>query len=72
MAKITKISMNLSEKSIQNIDEITNLTHVSNKTTAVATALSLARTILEQIEDGKKVVIKNADNSEEQELKFLY
>ena len=40
------VHMNLSDTSLENLDEVEKLTGVSNKTTAMAVALNIAKTLL--------------------------
>lgn len=55
------VHMNLSEKSMENLEIVHRLTHSSNKTTAMASALSIARTILEEHQKGKTIKIEDGD-----------
>lgn len=65
---MTTVRMNLSEQSIENIEKIEKLSGVSNKTTAVATALEIASVILKHQEKGDKVYIEDGDYR--RQLKF--
>lgn len=70
-SELKKVSMNLSSKSIANIEELSDLTHETNKTRVVASALEIAKYIVKKAkEEGSKIVIKDADGNT-QELKLL-
>ena len=64
-----KITMNLSEQSIDNINTIKQITGVSNRTTAVASALVIAKEILKIKQAGGKIIIRHGDH--EAELLFI-
>jgi hypothetical protein len=72
MTKIsyTKVSMNLSPKSIENIELIRQNTNVGNNTRAVAVALELTRRMIEESKNGGKIIIKQGNK--EKELTILF
>ena len=57
----TKVTMNLSDESMENIQMIQRLSHASNQTTAVAIALNIARTILEEEKKGSHIYFEKGD-----------
>ena len=61
MSKTTKVTINLSEKSMENLEIIHRLTHSPNKTTAFASALSIAREILEKYQEGCTILVEDGD-----------
>ena len=66
----TKVSMNLNQRTIENVDELSKLIGESNKTRVVSSSLELAKQILEMAKKGAKFIVRNPDGSE-QELKFI-
>jgi hypothetical protein len=59
VAEYTKVSMNLNQRSIENVNRLCELIGESSKTRAVSTALELSRAILEMKEKGEKFFIRN-------------
>jgi len=60
------LHVNLNKKSLKNLEVVHRLTHSSNKTTALASALNIARILLEEHQKGNKIIIQ--DDVFEQEL----
>lgn len=67
---LTRVSMNLSQKSLKNVEEVSRLIQEDNKTRVVSSSLEITKEILQLVKSGKKIIIKNEDGSE-QELKFI-
>ena len=67
---LTKVSMNLSQKSLKNVEEVSKLIQEDNKTRVVSSSLEITKEILQLVKNGKKIIVKNEDGSE-QELKFI-
>ena len=63
---LTKVSMNLSNKSIDNIDSIGNIINEGNMTRVIASSLEISNTILHHINDGCKLIIEHKDGSQVQ------
>ena len=53
------IHMNLSDNSITNLVEIKKLSNASNLTTAMVTALNIAKCILSEQKNGSQIIIKD-------------
>ena len=70
MNELKKVSMNLSVKSIDNIDELSSLIGENNRTRVVSSALEIAKAIFKQVKSGKHIIIRNDDGSE-QEINFI-
>jgi hypothetical protein len=68
--ELTKVTMNLSQRTIANVDEISKLIGIINRTRVVVASLELAKIILTQVEQGKKVILRDTDGFE-QEIKFI-
>ncbi len=67
---LTKVSMNLSERTINNVEDLSKIIGENNRTRVVSSAIELAKTILSQVKDGKKIIIKDS-NGNEQEISFI-
>jgi hypothetical protein len=67
---LTKVSMNLSERTINNVEDLSKLIGEQNRTRVVASAVEVAKTILSQLNDGKKLILKDKDGNE-QEITFI-
>lgn len=64
MGDLTKVSMNLSHRSLANIDDINNVIKEDNKTRAVSSALQIAKMILDQVEKGNRIIIRDKNDCE--------
>jgi len=62
---MTQVTMNLSEESMENLQMVHRLTHASNRTTAMAHALSIARKILEEHQKGNSIHVVDGDYEQE-------
>ena len=62
--------MNLNQKTIDNVDELSKIIGETNRTRVVSSSLELAKQILNIARNGAKIIVKNEDGSE-QELKFI-
>ena len=67
--KLTQVSMNLSNRSLKNIDELSNLIGETNRTRVVSSSLEIAKAILQQTNNKKHIIIRDADGTE-QEMNF--
>jgi hypothetical protein len=63
------LKMNLSEKSIENLNRIHELLETSNITTSFASAMNIAKTILQEQADGKEIIIRGHDG--DRKLNFI-
>ena len=70
MEKLKKVTMNLNDKSIKNVESLSEMTGEKNKTRVVTSSLEIAKQILAYSKKGKKIIIKDEDGNE-QEIKFL-
>jgi metal-responsive CopG/Arc/MetJ family transcriptional regulator len=66
-----KVSMNLSKKTLNNIDILSKMIGESNRTRVIASALEIAKTILEQKNSGNQIIIRY-DNGDEQTINFIF
>jgi len=57
----TKITMNMSQKAIQNTETITKILQSKTRTQAIETALSIASVVLENYNHGKQILIVDKD-----------
>jgi hypothetical protein len=70
MSGLTKVSMNLSYKSMANIEELRVLIEEDNRTRIVSSALEISKEILKQVKNGRRIILRNKDGSE-QEMNFI-
>ena len=63
MEKLTKVTMNLSQRTIDNVDLINGIIKAKNKTQAVSTAIEIAKIILTEIQNGNKIKIEQPDGN---------
>lgn len=63
--------MNLSNRSLKNIDELSNLIGETNRTRVVSLSLEIAKAILQQVHSDKHIIIRDADGTE-QEMNFIF
>jgi hypothetical protein len=70
MTKLTKVSMNLSQKSMDNVEELSKLIQESNRTRVVASALGVAKAIIKQVLKGNHIIIRD-NNGNEKEMNFI-
>lgn len=68
--ELKKVSMSLSIKSIDNVNELSSLLRENNRTRVVSTALEIAKIILKQVKSGKHIIVRD-ENDKEQELTFV-
>jgi len=62
---MVKVTMMLSDESMENLEMVHRLSHASNRTTAMAQALSIARKILEEHQKGHSIHIVEGDYERE-------
>ncbi len=53
-----KVSMNLTERDVENVEYIQELTKARTKAQAVSTALSLTRFVVDQLRDGSDLLVR--------------
>lgn len=70
MSKLTKVSMNLSNRSLANIDEISVIIDEKNKTRVVSASLQITLELLNRMKDNKLII--RDKNGDEQELHFIF
>ena len=68
--KHTKISMVLTPKSLNNVEELGELIGETNRTRVIASALEVAKAILKQVKEGKHVILRDESGSEK-EMNFI-
>jgi hypothetical protein len=61
----TKVSMNLNQRSIENVNRLCEMTGETNKTRVVSISLELARVILEMKQKGDKFFIRSGKTEKE-------
>ncbi len=66
--KLTKVTMNLTERDIKNADILQQRLDSRSKASAVSSALVIAEGITERVELGEQVLIRKKDGSIEQVL----
>jgi len=69
-SKPTLVSMNLSNKTMLNIDLLSELIGESNRSRVVASAFEIANIILTQTNNGKQIILRLEDGSE-QNIDFI-
>jgi hypothetical protein len=65
-----RVTMNLSDRSFQNVNELIRLMKNENRTVVVSNSLEIAKSILTETNAGKKVLLRDS-NGNDQELKFI-
>lgn len=58
---MAKVTMNLTEKDVENTESLVRLTGSRTKAQAVSTALSVTKAIAARLKSGGEVYIKNRD-----------
>ena len=66
--KMTKVTMNLTNRDIENTKTLTRRLHARSKASAVSSALAIAEGITRSIERGEEVLIRTKDGSLERVL----
>jgi hypothetical protein len=61
---LTKVSMNLNNRSIENVEKLSKLLREPIKARVVSTSLEITKNILEYFADGKEIIIRSADGTE--------
>ena len=64
--KLTKVTMNLTDRDIENTDILLWRLNARSKASAVSSALAIAEGITKSIERGEQVLIRKKDGSLEQ------
>ena len=64
--KMTKVTMNLTDRDITNTETLTRRLHSRSKASAVSSALAIAEGITRRIESGEEVLVRKKDGSVEQ------
>lgn len=67
---LRKISLNLNERSLDNISELTKLIGDENKTRAISLSLEIARQVVEMKKNGYKIILRK--NSKEKEIELIF
>ncbi len=62
---MVKVTMNLTEKDIQNTEKLTALFDSRSKASTVSTALSITKFLADNISKGNEIMIKKKDGSKE-------
>ena len=63
--KMTKVTMNLTERDIKNTETLSQRLHSRSKASAVSSALAIAEGITRSIERGEEVLIRAKDGTME-------
>lgn len=63
--KMTKVTMNLTERDIKNTETLSQRLHSRSKASAVSSALAIAEGITRSIERGEEVLIRTKDGTME-------
>ncbi|MCY4156554.1 MAG: hypothetical protein OXF66_03845 [Gammaproteobacteria bacterium] len=66
--KMTKVTMNLTDRDIKNTETLTKRLHSRSKASAVSSALAIAEGITRSIERGEEVLIRTKDGALERVL----
>ena len=61
--KLTKVTMNLTDRDVANTEILTRRLHSRSKASAVSSALAIAEGITRSIERGEEVLIRTKDGS---------
>ena len=61
--KMTKVTMNLTERDIKNTETLSQRLHSRSKASAVSSALAIAEGITRSIERGEEVLIRTKDGT---------
>ncbi len=62
---LVKVTMNLTEKDVENTERLTAILDHRSKASTVSTALSLARFVTDNIIKGNEIMIKKKDGTKE-------
>ena len=60
---LKKVTMNLTQRDIQNADALTERLHSRNKASTVSTALAITEEITRRIMDGGELMLRKKDGS---------
>ena len=61
--KMTKVTMNLTDRDVENTETLSRRLHSRSKASAVSSALAIAEGITRSIERGEEVLIRTKDGS---------
>lgn len=67
---LTQVSMNLSNRSLKNIEELSTLIGETNRTRVVSSSLEISKEILKLIKDGNHIIVRGSDGVE-REMSFI-
>ncbi len=70
MSELKAVNMKVRPETVENVEAVQELIKASNKTQAVVAAISLAKTILEAVKEGKKVQFADT-NGDVETLKLI-
>lgn len=59
MSALKKISMNLTERDINNTESVRNMLHVRTNADAVSAALGITKSLGDMVKNGHEVLIRN-------------
>ncbi len=65
MSTLTKVSMNLTSKDVDNTEKLKQRLHARSKADAVSAALSITTSLSEYIEKGEQIFIRTKDGKTE-------
>ena len=66
MTNLTKISMNLTKRDIENTDKLKERFHARTKADTVSAALSITASLSEHLENGEQLFIRTKDGHTQQ------
>jgi metal-responsive CopG/Arc/MetJ family transcriptional regulator len=66
-----KVSINFSERTLNNVDILSQMIGESNRTRVISSSIEIAKTILEQKNSGKQIVIRSEEGYE-QTINFIF
>lgn len=61
--ELTKVSMNLTKRDMENLEYVTSRLHARQQVTAISRSMELCRTLLEAIDQGDRILLKGEDGN---------
>jgi len=65
MSKFTKVSMNLTERDVENTEYLSKKLHSRSKADAVSAALSITTSLAEYLKKGDQLILRKKDGTTE-------
>ncbi len=60
MAKLTKVTMNLTDRDVANTERLSEKLHTRSKAEAVSAALSITTSLADILEGGKELIVRDS------------